>query len=707
MIRLIILEDGDATARYFTSAEITVGRDSSNAVQISSKMASRKHCRIERMPMGCKLVDLSSQNGTSVNGERITQKKLREGDRIEIGQVQIYFQEAPAEILAEIPELRDKDLDKLRRFRADLEKRFRSLLEAAEGELGEDGLRVAENITQSFLDEKGVSHVRRLEEKYAKLLKLQNIIAAINSERDVNRLLTLILDSAIEITSAERGFLITRGDGEFEFSGARNFDREFVRKPIYKISRSIAEQVMRTGEPVITSDAQIDDRFSSILSVADLQLCSVLVLPIKVGTEVLGVFYLDNRFANGVFSEEDLDILTSFAGQTGIALMTARLIEENVARTRALEESNADVERLNLALQEEVERQKQELASLEKKVEKAPDSETTSLRFSYGRIVGRSPAMMEVLTLLDKVIPSDIAVLIQGASGTGKELIARAIHENSPRSSRAFVSENCAAIPETLLESELFGYKKGAFTGADREKVGLFRQAHQGTLFLDEVGDTSPSMQKKLLRALQEGEIRPVGGKDVIHVDVRIISASNKDLRGLVAEGLFREDLLYRLNVITVRIPDLKERREDIPALVDHFVSQISKELRIPKKRVSPEAMLFLMHYDWPGNVRELENEIRKAVTLCDGEIDAEVLSEEIRPREALVQAGGSKTAPRRPGGTLKEIVKQEIEKIEREVIVETLEKAGWNKSESSRVLGISRPTLDAKIAAYGLKKNT
>jgi transcriptional regulator with GAF, ATPase, and Fis domain len=673
MIRLIIVEDEKVEIGYFTGETVTMGRDPGNSICSRSKSASRRHCRIERMAGGFKIIDLNSQNGTRVNGQQVTQKRLREGDRIEMGPLTIWFQDAPEEILARAPEYRDRNLDRLRRDTAELKARLEAILGETESKLGAEGLRMAEGELQDFLGARDLSYYRKLEERYAKLVRLQTILHAIASEHDTRRLMTLVLDSAIEITQAERGFLITRNDeGVLDFTDARNFDGEYVKKPVYKISRSLAEQVMSTGEAVLSSDAQQDDRFASYLSVADLQLCSILGLPIKVGDEVLGVLYLDNRFARGAFSKDDLDILAFFANQAGIALVTSRLIDENQEEElRALEEASG-VSR-----------------------EEAP------LRYDYSRIVGKSPEMREVFRLLDKVIPSEVPVLIQGSSGTGKELIAHAIHEHGPRKSKPFVSENCAAIPETLLESELFGHKRGAFTGADRDTPGLFVEAHKGTLFLDEIGDMSVEMQKKLLRALQEGEVRPVGGKETIKVDVRVISASNKDLRKLVGEGLFREDLLYRLNVITVRIPDLKKRRDDIPLLIDHFIRRIAAEVGMEEKSLSPKALMYLLQHDWPGNVRELENEMRKAMTLSEATIEPDVLSEEIRPRGTTPNEG----PVRGPAGPLKEIVRREVERIEREIISQALLESSWNKSEASRTLGVSRPTLDAKIAAYDLKK--
>jgi len=290
-------------------------------------------------------------------------------------------------------------------------------------------------------------------------------------------------------------------------------------------------------------------------------------------------------------------------------------------------------------------------------------------------------------------------VVIQGESGTGKELVARAIHFNGPRKGARFVSENCAAIPEALLESELFGHVRGAFTGAVKDKPGLFEVASGGTLFLDEIGDMPLDMQKKLLRALQEGEIRRVGSKNATKVDVRIISASNQDLRAGMKAGTFREDLFYRLNGVTVGLPPLRERREDIPLLVEHFLEVIAVEMRTPRRRANPAAMALLMAYRWPGNVRELENEVRRAVALSIDLIGADELSPEVRGQGAA-DPGASYI-----GRPLKEVVREATEQVERLAIKAALEIQGWNKVQTAAALDISRPTLDAKIEIYGLQR--
>jgi transcriptional regulator with GAF, ATPase, and Fis domain len=245
-------------------------------------------------------------------------------------------------------------------------------------------------------------------------------------------------------------------------------------------------------------------------------------------------------------------------------------------------------------------------------------------------IVGTSGAMAKVYDLIERVLPSHFPVLIQGESGTGKELVARALHKYGPRKDKPFVSDNCAAIPETLLESELFGHKKGSFTGAVGDRKGHFETANYGTIFLDEIGDMSPAMQTKMLRVLQDGEVRPVGGDRVIHVDVRVIAASNKDLRDLVAKKQFREDLYFRLNVITIFLPPLRERKEDIPLLMEHFLKRAATETG-RNVTVTAAALKALQKHRWPGNVRELENEIRRGVALCDDTIDVSDLSPEVR----------------------------------------------------------------------------
>ncbi|MCF8024677.1 MAG: sigma-54 dependent transcriptional regulator [Desulfobacteraceae bacterium] len=316
------------------------------------------------------------------------------------------------------------------------------------------------------------------------------------------------------------------------------------------------------------------------------------------------------------------------------------------------------------------------------------------------QIVATSPEMKSLLEMVATIAPSEATVLITGASGTGKELIARAIHANSSRSKGQLVTVNCAALTETLLESELFGHEKGAFTGADRRREGRFVQADRGTLFLDEVGEMSMSMQAKLLRVLQEGEIQRVGGDKPIAVDVRIIAATNKELSQMVENGKFREDLFYRLNVVNIHVPPLSERTDDIPALAQHFVNLYAERNRKKIKGFTPQAMDSLLKYAWPGNVRELENMVERAVILSPGEY--------ITEKDLPLNISNPETQTPQKSGPLgissNDAAESSLDKIERSAIVSALDRADGNKSEAARMLGITRRTLYNKLEKYGIE---
>ncbi len=309
-------------------------------------------------------------------------------------------------------------------------------------------------------------------------------------------------------------------------------------------------------------------------------------------------------------------------------------------------------------------------------------------------ILGRSPAITAMLQMIGTVAPTEATVLVTGESGTGKELVARALHAQSMRRDQPLVTVNCAALAETLLESELFGHEKGAFTGADRRREGRFKQADKGTLFLDEIGEMPVSLQAKLLRALQQGEIQRVGSDKSEHVDVRVIAATNRDLKKEVQERRFREDLYFRLNVISLEVPPLRQRREDIPLLAAHFLSRFSERNRKSIKGFSPQSMDMLLHYDWPGNVRELENAVERAVILCTGDT---VLGPEL----PMAVTGAGETATTRSTDMPSSLAGMPLEEVERLAIEETLRETGDNKSAAARKLGITRATLHKKLRKY------
>jgi len=314
-------------------------------------------------------------------------------------------------------------------------------------------------------------------------------------------------------------------------------------------------------------------------------------------------------------------------------------------------------------------------------------------RFDFSKIIGRSPAMQKLFETIALVAPSEATVLIAGESGTGKELIANAIHQNSPRKDSALIKVNCAALPETLLESELFGHEKGAFTGAITRKQGRFQLAHKSSIFLDEIAEMAPATQAKILRVLQEREFEPVGSTQTMKVDTRVIAATNRNLEEEIQAGRFREDLYYRLNVVTVDVPSLRQRRDDIPLLADFFLKRYAQKNRRVIKGFTPRATDLLMRYDWPGNVRELENIIERAVIMARGEMITPLeFSAEL---QALAENAEDAEIDLSPGRSLKE--------VEKVMILRTLKETGGNRTHAARILGISRRTLQLKLKKYGI----
>jgi transcriptional regulator with GAF, ATPase, and Fis domain/lipopolysaccharide biosynthesis regulator YciM len=533
-------------------------------------------------------------------------------------------------------------------------------------------------------------------------LKLHETAAAMGKERDLERLLQCILDAVLELVAAERGFLILKGAGSDEraISVARSLERQMVQEPERKISESISRRVLRTGKHFMTGNAIDDSRFRDSNSIRNLRLRSIICVPLRFRNEVLGAIYLDNRHRRDAFGPTDLNILQTFADQAAVAVTNARLIEENQKRTTELLEANRRAESLNLKLRRKVHKRNAELALVRQQLE---------ARHRFENIIGKSEAMERVFLLLEQVAGTDIPVLLEGESGTGKELIARAIHSGGAQKGGRFVSENCGALSESLLESELFGHTRGAFTGAVSEKMGLFELADGGTLFLDEVGDMSPGLQQKLLRVLEEGEIRRVGGKESIPVRVRAISASNRDLRSLVAEGKFREDLYFRLNGIRIRVPSLRERKEDIPFLLEHFLEQAARDRGGPARRFEPAAVRALLGHDWPGNVRELRHLVERTLLTAPGDI--------IRKEDVVLDAplaegetGRAEGAGGPRGPVLGRLTFVEAESlraardaVEREFLTEAVREAGGNATTAARRCGLSRESFYRLLRKHGI----
>ena len=458
--------------------------------------------------------------------------------------------------------------------------------------------------------EDGMQHSRQLS-------RLLDINRRLTSELNLERLLEYIIDSAILLTDAERGFILLANQSpnapseSVDVAVARNIDRENIRKKKDKVSHSIAQDVLTDGEAILTTDAMEDDRYNEYRSIHAMKLRSIMCLPMMVKGQAIGALYLDNRFQQGAFSEQDLNYMEAFASQASVAISNARLLAEREETLEALEKSQQEVEELNKKLEEELAEKALALETSERVI--VAQGKQLGRVHGYENIVGESPKIRTMLHTLDRVASSEVSVLVTGESGTGKELVARAVHYNGPRKSRPFVAINCSSIPENLIESELFGHVRGAFTGAMRDRQGVFEVADGGTLFLDEIGDMPLDMQAKLLRALQDGQIQKVGSSTTHTVNVRFIAATHRNLREMVKNGSFREDLYYRLAVITLELPPLRDRKEDIPLLAKHFLTVNSSETNSRVQEIDTSAMRLLMNYNWPGNVRELSMALKNA----------------------------------------------------------------------------------------------
>ncbi|MFN0248085.1 MAG: sigma 54-interacting transcriptional regulator [Kofleriaceae bacterium] len=509
------------------------------------------------------------------------------------------------------------------------------------------------------------------------LRRLLTLSRRLNTEASVERILDDVIDTAIELTDAERGFLLLRQvDGELAAVVSRNFASGDLGAGGASVSRSIAERAAQTGEPVMTVDAGIDERFGMAASVAALRLRSVLAVPLRQRGTIFGCIYVDHRLRGGAFDDGAASMLGELADIAAIAIENARLTTDLRATTKAVDE-------LNGRLSAELADRDAEIVQMKAQL---PDRDR--LRHRYDKIVGRSPAMLRMLEIVDRAAATSLPVVIVGESGTGKELVARALHDNGPRKDRAFVAINCSAVPEPLLESELFGHVRGAFTGADRDRRGLFEVADGGTLFLDEIADTSPAMQAKLLRVLQDGVIRRVGDSATHRVDVRVVTASQRSLADLAAAGRFREDLRFRLEVIHVPVPALRDRDGDVPLLVESLFARLANG-RAP--RLTRAALRALGQHRWPGNVRELENALARGVAMGGEVIDIGDLP------EAIAHAA-ARPEPAKPtvGEDLR--LKPALASTEQAYISAAMARAKGNQTVAARLLGLSRFGLQKKL---------
>ncbi len=506
----------------------------------------------------------------------------------------------------------------------------------------------------------------------AQVAELETIVRTLGERSTLRALLTQVLDSMVLWVGVERGLLLLRApDGRLVPRAARNIGRSDLEGEQRALSMTLARRAMESGEPVVATDA-FDTLGDLHASVHALRLRSVVAAPLIARGETLGVVYLDDRARRGAVGARELAWVRMLATQAALAIADAR--DQVLLRraARRAERAKARVERM-------LEERETELGAVREELSRVREDDR-GLRFSYDAIAGRSEPMQQLLRVVDRVTSSDVPVLLTGESGTGKELIARALHQNGPRAKRSFVSENCGAVPEALLESTLFGHLRGSFTGASQNRPGLFDVADGGTLFLDEIGEMPLAMQAKLLRVLQDGEVRPIGADRSRRVDVRLIAATHRDLEAMVAAKSFREDLFYRLNVVQLRIPPLRERSADIPLIVQRLT-----EKHAPKRRVrfTRAALDRLVAFPWPGNVRQLENEVRRAIVLGDATGDVTIDVADLSPE--VVRGAGE--AAREVGLHLR----TRVDGLEKELLSEALAKTEGNQTKAAEMLGLSR----------------
>ncbi|HTP52034.1 MAG TPA: sigma 54-interacting transcriptional regulator [Anaeromyxobacteraceae bacterium] len=469
---------------------------------------------------------------------------------------------------------------------------------------------------------------------------------------DLAGLLDALLDALLEVTHADKGFVIELEDGAMTVKAARNLSQGSVEDAVARVSDSIVQKVVRTRRPLVVADALHDEEWSSSSSVVNLKLCSVMCAPLTARGEVFGVIYLGNDSVVNLFDVKGLETLTIFAAQASLLLQNALLLR--------------DLRRENEVLREAVESRR------------------------YGELVGAGASMREVYRRIEKVASTDVTVLLEGETGTGKELVAQEIHRRSPRAKGPFVAVNCAAIPEGLMESELFGHVKGSFTGAVATRPGRFQAAAGGTLLLDEVGEMPPSLQVKLLRALQDRAVVKVGDTRPEAVDIRVVAATNKVLEEEVKKGAFREDLYYRLHVVSIRLPPLRDRGDDVLVLARWFLQRAAREFGSRARGFAPAAVAAMRKYHWPGNIRELENRLKKAAVLADGPLvtaqDLDLRPEELEPAMPLAQA---------------------LEEYRKRYINEMLERNGGNRTKTAKDLDVDPRTVFRHLEKLEAERRT
>jgi Nif-specific regulatory protein len=609
--------------------EITIGRDPANQICLPDLSVSRQHCVIKKEAGQCHITDLRSFNGTMVNGVQINQQPLSHGAQIAIGDVLLLFLEDDAEQSMSPVELEESDLV-----------------------IGSTIRLLRENAL--YLNPAEVSTSLPATARTARDLNtLLKISAVINSTRGSVQLQQQLLRLIFEVIPAERGAILLVGRRINEIVSLIGYDRAADKERPLRVSKTITDQVLREEVAIVANDVSENEAFNTAESLITSKTSSLLCVPLEMFGQVIGVIYLAANDPNVQFDEAHLQLMMAISSMAAVAI-------ENASHVEWLESEN---------------QQLQAEAKLKHDM------------------IGDSACMHKLYKLIAQVSPTDATVLIQGESGTGKELVAHAIHLNSPRSNKPFAAINCAAFPETLIESEFFGYEKGAFNEAKARKKGLLEVADGGTVFLDEIGELTLAVQAKLLRALERREFRRVGGTSIVKVDVRFIAATNKNLKEAVEQKTFRDDLYHRLNIFPLEMPPLRERGKDLLLLARHFIFKYSKRHNRLIVGITPEATDRLQNYSWSGNVRELKNVIERAVIKSN----THTLTLEL-----FLELPSEKSA----GIPVKSKLKDVVDAARKQAIIDAFKQAGGKHIEAAKILAVHPIHLHRLIRTLGIKSD-
>jgi len=607
---------GPLEGRTFPLAEdeVSIGREPCNQISLLDSLVSRRHCVIRRKGEEFQLEDLDSRNNTFVNNVPVKERLLVDGDQIRIGKSILVFQGLSQEPAG---------------INASVE------LDSVPTPGG--ATVVLRKQDAIYLQPARLHALGASERTVRDLNVLLNFSKSLNSVHGLAALQQKALEAVLEISPADRAAILLREEGAEGFTSVIGWDRRLGPNQPIQVSQTILNQVMEENLAVLCNDVPGDETFREAESLLAPRVRAVLAVPLEVQDKILGALYLDTSSKGAAFDTALLQLVTALGNVAALAIENASHLERLGDENRRLHQE------LNI----------------------------------QHSMVGESPPMREVYQFVSRVAARESTVLIQGESGTGKELVARAIHSNSARADRPFVAINCAAIVDTLLESELFGHEKGAFTGAVGQKKGKLEMAEGGTVFLDEIGELAAPLQAKLLRVLQEREFERVGGQRPIKLDIRLITATNVDLNEASRNGKFRQDLFYRLNVVAIEIPPLRKRAEDIPLLAAYFAARYSEKVKRRVAGISPKARTCLLRYSWPGNVRELENAIERAVVLGSTEL---LLPEDL-PDSILEETASSGE----PGSALHDGIREAKKKL----IEQAIEQSNGNYTEAAGILGV------------------